>query len=656
MVAAVCLAGRPLAQEAAAPQAPAPTFRGGIDSVSVDVIVTDKQGRPVTDLTPADFEVREAGKVQSIENFKLVRIDDGREDPSAARDILSPAEHDREVASESNRLLVIYLDDYHTRVGNSLAIREKLAAFVSQLAPHDLVAITMPMMPASALTFSRDHEGLANQIMGFLGRKYNYVPKTAIESRYAGEPPAVQERLRNTWTMASLRALCEWMGSFRPGRKTVLYVSEGMSNTIPQGALTTGSDFTSIPTPAADPNARMSNQELMLSMELVADLQQRVFTVAARNNVAIYTLDPRGLSPTEFSVADVVSATADRQILGQTTEVLRTIADQTDGRAIVNGNNPLPSLQQMVRDGSTYYLLGYTSSSQFRDGRFHEIQVKVKRRDVDVRARKGYWAVSADELMKAEAPKAVVASEVTDALGALASVAESGRRQPVTVWLGATRGAAEKAKVTMVWESSAELPADAPDRVDHLQVTAHSIYGDRLFDGRLDRDPALQTTGGVVTFEAPAGSVRVKVEVRNAAERRLETTDDVLDVPDFSSTAAQITTPFVFRGRTARDLQAVRAVASPMPTTARAFARAERLLLRFEAYGPGGGTPTITMKILNQNGSSVAAMPAPARTGPNSFESEFSLGAFPPSDYVIEIAADVNGEVVKRLLGIRVVG
>jgi hypothetical protein len=258
--------------------------------------------------------------------------------------------------------------------------------------------------------------------------------------------------------------------------------------------------------------------------------------------------------------------------------------------------------------------------------------------------------------MKAETPRAVVASEVTDALQTLASVAESGRRQPVTLWLGASRGATEKARVTLVWEASTELPVDASDRVDHLQVTAHSIYGDRLFDGRLDRDPALATTGGALVFDAPAGSVRVKIEVRNSVERRIETTDASVDVPDFSSTAAQITIPFVYRGRTARDLQTVRTAAAPIPTTVRAFARAERLLLRFDAYAPGGAAPAITMKILNQNGSNVAAMPPPTRTGANSFESEFSLGAFPPSDYVIEIAADANGDVVKRLLAIRVTG
>ena len=60
---------------------------------------------------------------------------------------------------------------------------------------------------------------------------------------------------------------------------------------------------------------------------------------------------------------------------------LRVLADQTDGRAIVNRNDPLPELQQMMRELSAYYLLGYTSTVAPRDGKFHQIQVRVKRHE-----------------------------------------------------------------------------------------------------------------------------------------------------------------------------------------------------------------------------------------------------------------------------------
>ena len=62
-----------------------------------------------------------------------MQIDDDTERPTYTRDILSSSDHARELAREDNRLLVIFLDDYHTRLQNSWNVREKLAQFVRQL-------------------------------------------------------------------------------------------------------------------------------------------------------------------------------------------------------------------------------------------------------------------------------------------------------------------------------------------------------------------------------------------------------------------------------------------------------------------------------------------------------------------------------------------
>ena len=65
-------AGEPPAGTDAAGQ---PVFRTGINFVRVDVIVTDKQGNPVTDLSLNDFEVFEDGKPQAVETFRLIKVD-----------------------------------------------------------------------------------------------------------------------------------------------------------------------------------------------------------------------------------------------------------------------------------------------------------------------------------------------------------------------------------------------------------------------------------------------------------------------------------------------------------------------------------------------------------------------------------------------------
>jgi hypothetical protein len=176
------------------------------------------------------------------------------------------------------------------------------------------------------------------------------------------------------------------------------------------------------------------------------------------------------------------------------------------------------------------------------------------------------------------------------------------------------------------------------------------------FKGQVERDSGAQQPGGQVSFEAAAGTVRVRADRTDASGRSIESGTVTLEVPDFSSVQSQITSAFVFRGRTAREIQQLRASSSPLPTTARTFSRTERLLLRFGAYAPGGITPAVVMRSLYKQGISVASMPTPASTDGQMFESEFGLSAFPPGEYLIEIVADSGGATAKALVAIRVTG
>jgi VWFA-related protein len=640
-----------LAQERPPQDAQQPTFRARVDSVSVDVIVLDRAGKPVTDLTAAEFEVRESGKVQKIETFKLVQTGDGRDGPPL-REILSVQDQQREAANDENRLFAIFLDDYHVRRSNSLRVRQALGQFVSQLSPRDLVAVAYPLTPAGALTFSRNHDGTAAAIATFEGRKYDYTPKNPFEERYQLQPPELLERMRNELTISGLDSLCVYMGSLREGRKTILFVSEGLSGTLPAGVRTTGNIINAQPTPQS------SSQAFFNSADLLGQFRQ-LFVSASRSNTSIYTFDPRGLAVSEFDLSDRVASEADRQVLTESLDSLRIIADQTDGRPIVNRNDPSVDLRRMVQDTSAYYLLGYTTTEAPRDGKFHEIQVRVKRRDVDVRARKGYWAFTAEDAERASAPpKPAAPRDVTTALDDLAAVVEPSTRSPVVLWMGAARGAdgGGKASVMFAWEPSPGTP-DPNEVVDRVNVTVTSVYGDLLFKGAVARDPQAPRPGGTVSFPAPPGEVRARVVAENARGLRLETAEAAIVVPDFSTPGPTITTPVVFRGRTARDLQLIRAAAAPVPAASRIFSRTERLLVRFDAYGPAGTAPTVALRILNRNGDSLAALPAPAATAsPTSFQGEVGLGPLPPGDYLIEITATSGSETTRKLLAIRVTG
>ncbi len=138
-----------------------PTFRTDINFVRVDAIVSDRQGRPVADLRPEDFEVLEDGKPQSIETFKLIRVD-GNPPPgeAAPREINSIYAEESEARRDDVRLFVIFFDDYHVRLGASLAVKEPLVKFIeTQVGPLDMIAMMYPLDPAARRELHAQQEG-----------------------------------------------------------------------------------------------------------------------------------------------------------------------------------------------------------------------------------------------------------------------------------------------------------------------------------------------------------------------------------------------------------------------------------------------------------------------------------------------------------------
>src|SRR5262249_5339968 len=126
---------------------------------------------------------------------------------------------------------------------------------------------------------------------------------------------------------------------------------------------------------------------------------------AQRANVAIYTIDPRGLaSPDGVMIAQSSNASADDTSLGdlgsrslarefqRSQDSLRFLADDTGGFAVLNQNDLSNAFARIVRENSTYYMLGYHPSNDKRDGRFRNIAVRLKKPGLTVRARRGYVA------------------------------------------------------------------------------------------------------------------------------------------------------------------------------------------------------------------------------------------------------------------------
>ena len=193
----------------------------------------------------------------------------------------------------------------------------------------------------------------------------------------------------------------------------------------------------------------------MNQTDMLTDMRD-VFDTANRQNTSIYAVDPRGLAAVEYGINEGVTQTIDRDHLNSSLDTLRTLAGNTDGRAIINRNDLAVGMKQIIRDSSGYYLLGYNSTQAPTDGKFHEIKVRVSRRGVDVRARKGYWALSPEDAARVAAPpKPEAPAAVTAALN---SLAEPERGRPAKFWVGTSRGDNGQTRVTFSWEAIAPPP------------------------------------------------------------------------------------------------------------------------------------------------------------------------------------------------------
>ena len=615
-------------QQTPPPDPQQPVFRAGINFVRVDVIITDKNGNQIADLQPGDFDVIEDGKPQKIETFKLIKLDGGIRDSmkEPPKQIRSDFDEESEAARDDVRLFAIFLDDYHVRRGASMSVRNPITKFIStQLGPSDMVGLMYPLESTASVRMTRNHDAVVKAIQQFQGRKYDYTPRNQYEEKYAYYPTEIVERIRNQVSLSAIKSLIVHMGSLKEGRKALILVSEGYSNMVPPQMRDANSQMPGFGNPNArnpmagvnDPNE--DRAAFFASMDLESDLRE-VYDTANRNNVSIYAVDPRGLPGFEFDINEGVGLQTDSKYLNSTMDTLRTLAENTDGRAIVNRNDLDVGMKQITRDSSAYYLIGYNSSQAPSDGKFHEIKVRVKRPGVQVRARKGYWALTPTETARALAPAKPAPPKAVDE--ALAAVSRPSRASIVRTWIGTSRGENGKTRVTFVWEPIPKLPGDSgasrggdPARVSLMAVGPD---GSPYFRGRVPdvalaaAAPAGGTAAGSasqgaavtagrgpsrVTFDVSPGKVQLRLSVEGTASQVLDTEMREITVPDLTSPQTSLGTAELFRGRTVREYQQLKADPDAVPLAAREFSRTDRLFVRVPAYGPGGTTPAVSAHI-----------------------------------------------------------
>jgi VWFA-related protein len=408
-------AARPAGQ---APSQPSqPVFPTGVELVSVDVVVLDRQGNPVRDLKPADFTVKEDGRPQTISAFETVSL---HESPPAARGTQRVSTNTTQPAV-AGRWFFIVLDDLNISQFSTARARERMVQFIERaLQPGDQVMIartsgsawwtgTLPEDKESLLSFLNrfegvyrpdtstarlwDHEAMAIALsrdpdaLARVARRYfeqNIIPEADPIDREIKEAVDVspgiamiqvkarqvyrEARNRLTASLETLERISTAVAQMR-GRKMLLLVSEGFIMDSTQ------SGFRELVQSARNANAAVHFVDVRSPEGEVG--QAGMPGGSAEYGAAIQDDD----ATTALAFASLEADGA------------RSVAIDTGG-SVLAGVKTVDNLAKLVEQGRNYYLLGYSPTNTRRDGKFRRIEVTVSRPDVEVRARGGYYAPS----------------------------------------------------------------------------------------------------------------------------------------------------------------------------------------------------------------------------------------------------------------------
>ncbi len=391
-----------------------PTFRAGVRLATVDAVVTDDKGRHVTDLTPADFEVVERGRRQTVRQVVYVRTTGPagtstpttgglRADGTAVTPAPEPAPAPEAGRSSlpardaTSRVLAVVVDDLSLSFRSTVDTRKMLTRFVERdVAPGDLVAILRTSGGAGTLQqFTTDRRLLAAAIerVQWVGRLARFAPGVEARRMPLGDDDDLDEQLAaDLLVQGSIGALNYALRGVEslPGRKTVVFVSEGMSIRNPRSNIARAlrqvidrANRAGVVLYAIDPAGIVTTTRSEGS-----DIAQR--RTPNYTNEPLQAAPVSGGQPMEQTLAAAESDWMLRWRIVDRQDSLRWLAEQTGGFAVVSQNDISRGIARIVDDARGYYLIGFDTA--LAPGvRMDPADVKITtlRPGLQIRARRG---------------------------------------------------------------------------------------------------------------------------------------------------------------------------------------------------------------------------------------------------------------------------
>jgi VWFA-related protein len=380
------------------PAAQQPIFRSGAQLNVVDVTVTDKDGKPIENLTANDFVLTEDGDPQAISLVAFQRVDApaapttgtasatetasvagprpaGRVAPTVQPTISASAPGD--IRYRNRRLVVLYFDLSAMPPPDQMRAYMAARTFIaSQITPQDLVAVMT--FQGGAVRVKHDFTGDPAELREVIEtliygeqRDADDLPDATTDVGTAFGQDDAEFNILNTDRQLSALQTAATMLRALPEQKALVYFSSGL---------------------------RLNGVDNQAQMRATVN-------AAIRANVAIYPVDARGLvaqaplgdatrpSPGGVGVLTGQAANTVMTNFQRSQDTLFSLAKDTGGKALVDNNDLSLGIVQAASAIGSYYIIGYASTHTATDGKFHRVKVSLARNlDATLAYRQGYFA------------------------------------------------------------------------------------------------------------------------------------------------------------------------------------------------------------------------------------------------------------------------
>jgi VWFA-related protein len=616
--------------------------------VQIDVLVEDREGRPVRGLKREDFLLLEDGKPQPLAHFAIGTAERPARWVTAGRGRRTNVEEASLPSSPSTpavvegRRIIFTIDDLHLSPSTLLVAKQTLRRFVlEKLGPQDEAAL---ITTSGAL-------GMVQQMTRervILGRA---IDRLSVQERTGTSTfdiprlsPYHAELIDSNDPDALEVAVQELMASLQVDRRQATGMAQGRARQIvAENNAVTMATLTTIETTIRQ-LAALPGRKLMVLVSdgfLLGGMRdsrhfdlRRVTDAATRAGVTLYSLDARGLIavPPEM---DVTQPSGFAQILpGVRSRIAQTaleaqrdglyaLATDTGGKAFFHQNDLGISLAEMLAETESYYLLAFEPAESPRDGRYHKIEVRLPHHpSYRVRTRKGYLAPDEKRLQREAAERAsLVAASRT-------SEKEARRLREMQIRLGLSSLVPIRELpigITANFLKSAEV-GTAIDLTGHIDLAALELKAERdRHRARLLLDTVIYTESGKVAnnrsealeinlrtsslaqarqtglayrqlLQLPPGFYQIRTVLRQEGIFRIGSASTWIEVPDLSKKAITLSSIFITDSQRDGSIPDAKEGAPPVPVVEdvaaivyRRFARKGHLEFLVFAYNAALG-------------------------------------------------------------------